>query len=60
MSSSVNPQKEQMIFQAIQGIANQEMAMKGIPRDQAIDNAYVSVEVMLQKARELAIKYDSE
>ena len=58
--SSSNPQKEQMIFQAIQGIANQEMAMKGIPRDQAIENASSAVEVMLQKARELAIKYDSE
>lgn len=57
---ALDPQKEQMVFQAIQNLSQQEMAMKGIPREQAIQNAFSSVDDMLKKARELAQKYDSE
>jgi hypothetical protein len=53
----MNP--ESLIFNAILNIAQQEIANKGVDRTVAIENATQAVDLMLTKARELALKYDN-
>ena len=53
----MNP--ESLIFNAILNIAQQEIANKGVDRTVAIENATQAVDLMLAKARELALKYDN-